>query len=228
MVGNRKSDEVKMKSISGSAVIAASRPASATSEFHLVFDLGRLSKMLGYLLMTFMKPSRRFTALASSSRPTSTSGMQLLAGALEPADRLRRHRLDRLAGDRLVVGDDDDALAHVGRRAVERGDRHVGLLRQGDERRLGVAVVGRQDDAVGALGDAVLDLLELPVGVLAAVELDDLDAVFLQRRHDRLVARDPEAGRQILERVADFLGFRGLDRRCRECGQAGRRDRAAA
>ena len=46
----------------------------------------------------------------------------------------------------------------------------------GDERGLGVAVVGGQDDAVAALGDAVLDLLELPVGILAAVELDDFDA----------------------------------------------------
>ena len=103
--------------------------------------------------------------------------MQLLAGPLEAADRLGGHRLYRLTRDRLVVGDDDDALAGVGGRAIERRDGDIVLLGQGDERRLRVAVVRGQDDAVGALGDAVLDLLQLAIGVLAAVQLDDLDAV---------------------------------------------------
>ena len=116
-----------------------------------------------------------------------------------------RHLLDRQTRDRFVVGDDDHALGHIGGRTVEGRDRHVGFLRERDQHRLGVAVVGGQDDAVGALRDAVLDLLELAIGVLAAVQLDHLDVVLLQRRDDRLVARAPEAGREILERVADLL-----------------------
>ena len=143
--------------------------------------------------MTFMKPSRRFTALGSARVADQHERMQLLAGALELADRLGRHRLDRLTRDGLVVGNDDDALAHVGRRAVEGGDRHVGLLGQSHERGLGVAVVGRQYDAVGALGDAVLDLLELPVGILAAVELDNFDAVGLERRRRSPCGRPPKS-----------------------------------
>ena len=73
--------------------------------------------------------------------------------------------------------------------------------------RAGVAVVGGQDDAVGALRDAVLDLLELPVGVVPAVELDHLDAGVLQRLDDGAVTGDPEAGREILEGVADGGAF---------------------
>ena len=75
-----------------------------------------------------------------------------------------------------VVGDDDDALAHVRGRAVEDRDRHVGVLRLGDDGGAGLAVLRDQDDAVDALRDAVLDLLELAVGVLPAVALDDLEA----------------------------------------------------
>ena len=134
--------------------------------------------------------------------------MQLLACSFEPADRLGGHRLDRLPSDCLVVGDDDDALAEVRRRPVESGDRHICFLRQGDERRFGIAVVGCQDDAVGALGNAVLDLFELTVGIFTAVELDDFDSVRLQRGYDCLVAGHPEAGRKILKRIADLLAFR--------------------
>ena len=149
--------------------------------------------------------------------------MQLLAGAFELADRFRRHRFDRLAGDRLVVGDDDDALAHIGRRAVESSDRYVGLLCQSDERRLRIAVIRRQYDAVCALGDAIFDLLELPVSILAAVELDDFNAVVLKSCHNCLVAGHPKTSREILERVANFLALCGGRGRCRERGQASHR-----
>ena len=123
---------------------------------------------------------------------------------------LDRHRLDGQARDQLVVGDDDDALGKVGGRAIEGRDRHVGFLRQRHQHRLRVAVIRGQDDAVGALRDAVLDLLELPVGILAAIELDHLDAVLGQRADDRGMTRTPEAGREILEGVADLLCLGGV------------------
>jgi hypothetical protein len=136
--------------------------------------------------------------------------MQLFARRLEFFLGEYSHLLDSETRDRLIVGDHDDALGHIGGRAVEGGDRHVRFLRQRNEHRLGIAVVSRQDDAVGALRNAVFDLLELAVGVLAAVQLDHLDAVFRERLDNRRVTGAPEAGRQILEGVADLLalGFR--------------------
>ena len=140
--------------------------------------------------------------------------MELLAGRLELRLGLDRHRLDRQTRHRLVVGDDDDALGEVGGRAIEGRDRHVGFLRQRHQHRFRIAVICGQDDAVGALSDAVLDLLELPVGVLAAVQFDHLDAVLGQRADDGGMTRAPEAGRKILEGVADLLGS-AASARCR-------------
>ena len=223
MVGNRKSDEVKMKSISGSAVIAASRPASATCEFHLVLISTGFSKMSGCLLMTFMKPSRRFTAFGSARSPTRISGCSFLPvpsnlpiafAAIASTAWRATASLSATTMMPLLMSEGGRLKVAIGTSASCA--RATSVVSE-------VAVVGGQDDAVGALGDAVLDLLELPVGILAAVELDDFDAVVLQRRHDRLVAGDPEARREILERVADFLALCGGRSRCRECGQAGHR-----
>ena len=69
-----------------------------------------------------------------------------------------------------------------------------------------LAVLRDQDDAVDALGDAVAHLLELAVGVLVGVALDDRVAGFLQRRGDRAVARHPELGLEVLEGEADRGG----------------------
>ena len=133
--------------------------------------------------------------------------LQLLAGGVELLLRFGDHGVDRGARHRLVVGDDDDALAHIRRRPVEGRDRHVRFLRLGNDHGARVAVVGGEDDAVAALCDAVADLLELAVGVVPAIELDDLDAGRLQRFDDGAVTGDPEAGREILEGVADGLAF---------------------
>ena len=199
MVGKRKSDEVKMKSMFGSAVIAASRPASATCEFHLVLISTGVSKMSAWFLMRVHEAFAPLHRVRIGEVADEDQRVQLLAGRLELRLGLDGHRLDRLAGDRLVVGDDDDALGEIRRRPVEGRDRHVGLLRQRDQHGLRVAVVGGQDDAVGALRDAVLDLLELAVGVLAAVQLDHLDAVLLaacrrwpRDRRPRSRSTDPE------------------------------------
>ena len=152
-----------------------------------------------------MKPSRRFTAFGSARSPTRISGCSFLPVALNFASALTAiastawRATDSLSATTMMP------LREIRGRPVEGRDRHVGFLRQRDQHRLRVAVVGGQDDAVGALRDAVLDLLELPVGILAAVQLDDLDAVLLQRVDDRRVAGAPEAGRQILEGVADLL-----------------------
>ena len=153
--------------------------------------------------------------------------LQLLAGRVELLLRLGHHGVDRRAGHRLVVGDDDDALAHVRGRAVEGGDRHVGFLRLGHDHAAGIAIVGGQDDAVATLRDAVLDLLELSVGDLAAIELDHLDAGVLQRLDDGAVAGDPEAGREVLEGVADGAALLGRRRRARPDPKRDRDERAA-
>ena len=171
-----------------------------------------------------MKPSRRFTAFGSARSPTRISGCSFLPVALNFASALTAiastawRATDSLSATTMMP------LREVGRRAVEGRDRHVGLLRQRDQHRLRIAVVGGQDDAVGALRDAVLDLLELPVGILAAVELDDLDAVLLQRVDDGRVAGAPEPGRQILERVADLLAC-GVARAPPANGQTSQRRR---
>ena len=210
MVGNRKSDEVKMKSIPGSAVIADFEPGQRHLRIPLGRDLDRRLEEVGMRADRVHEPGAALHRVRVGEVAHQDQRLQLLAGRVELLLRLGHHGVDRGAGHRLVVGDDDDALGHVRGRPVEGGDRHVGLLRLGHDHAAGITVVGGQDDAVGALSDAVLDLLELPVGVLAAVELDHLDAGVLQRLDDGRVAGDPEAGRQVLEGVADRAALLGL------------------
>jgi hypothetical protein len=119
------------------------------------------------------------------------SGTAFLPLVPHPGAGLLGHELDRLLGDRLVVGDDDDALAEIGRGPVEDGDRHVAVLGFLDDGDGALAVLRDQDDAVDALGDAVAHLFELPVGVLGGVALDHLMAGLVQGLDHGGVARPP-------------------------------------
>ncbi len=216
-----------MKSIFGSAVIAASRPASATCEFHFVLISAGVSKMSGWFLMRVHEALAPLHRVRVGEVADEDQRMELLAGRLELRLGLDRHRLDGLARDRLVVGDDDDALGEVGRRAVEGRDRHVGFLRQRDQHRLRIAVVGGQDDAVGALRDAVLDLLELPIGILAAVQLDHLDAVLRsacrRSRHVRRPrSRSKDPGRRSRSSWLGGVGLAAADRKKCDRRRSGR------
>ncbi len=123
--------------------------------------------------------------------------------------RLLDDVVDGLFGDRLVVGDDDQARAEIGRRPVEHRDRRVVLLGLLDDGHGALAVLGDDDDAVDALRDAVADLFELAVGVFVGVAFDDGVTGILQGRGDRLVAGDPELGLEVLEGKADRGGGTG-------------------
>ena len=174
IVGNRKSDEVKMKSIVGIGGHRRLEPGKRHLRIPLGRDFDRSFEQIRMLADRVHEAGAALHRVGIGEIAHQDQRLQLLAGGGELLLRLVDHRVDRGASDRLVVGDDDDALAHIRGRPVEGRDRHVGFLCRGDDHRAGIAVVGGQDDAVAALGDAVLDLFELAVGVVAAIELDDL------------------------------------------------------
>ena len=182
------------------------------------------SKMSAWFLIAFMKPSRRFTAFGSARSPTRMSGCSFLPVALNfsspstaIASTARRATASLSATTMMPLLRSDG-----GRLKVAIGTS--ASCARADEHGLGIAVVGGQDDAVGALRDAVLDLLELAVGVLAAVQLDDLDAVLLQRRHDRLVPGAPRSrSTDPGTRSRPSCPRRGSAPR-RECGHGGQRN----
>lgn len=117
---------------------------------------------------------------------------------------LHGHVLDRVGGDLPVVGHGHQGLRLlVGRRAVEHGVGHPGLVRELPDGDCRLAVERDDDDAIHLLGQDALHLLQLPVGVLGGILLDDLEAPMLQRLDDGLVACDPELGLQVLEGEGD-------------------------
>ena len=156
-----------------------------------------------------MNPARRCTAFGSARSPIRISGFSFwpVASNFFCASATMASTAARATASLSATTMMPLLMSEGGRLKVAIGTSDS--CASATTTRAGVTVVGGQDDAVAALGDAVLDLLELPVGVLAAVELDHLDAGVLQRLDDGAVAGDPEAGRQILEGVADGAALLG-------------------
>ena len=177
------------------------------------------------MAIEFMKPSRRCTAFGSARSPIRISGFSFspVASNFFCASAAIASTAARATASLSATTMMPLLMSEGGRLKVAIGTSDS--CASATTTRAGVAVVGRQDDAVGALGDAVLDLLELAVGVMAAVELHHLDAGVLERLHDGPVAGDPEAGRQVLEGVADraaLLGARGGERAATQRGHGKR------
>ena len=170
-------------------------------------------------------PARRKSALASALLPLMTTK---LPGVLDLQERLGLHLADELVVegdveglrilDQAVIGDDRDAV----------GDR------RGDGRLDGRAVLGEDDDDLGALRDQVLDVRRLRLGRRLRVVRDVRAAAGLDRRLEgRLVPLRPALFLVVVPGDADdAVGGRrrplGAGAAVAGAAVAGPRSRAAA
>ena len=175
-----------------------------------------------------MKPARRCTAFGSARSPIRISGCSFSPVAVELLLRLGRpwRRPPARATDSLSATTMMPLLMSDGGRlkvAIGTSDSCASATTTRPESPSSAVRMMPSR----ALGDAVLDLLELAVGVLPAVQLDDLDAGVLQRLHDGAVPGHPEAGGEVLEGVADGAALLGRRRRARPDPKRDRDERAA-
>ena len=116
MVGKRKSDEVKMKSMSGIAVTGGFEAGERRLGVPLGGDLDRGLEDVGVIGESVHEALAPLHRVRVREVAHEDQRMQLLARFRELLLGLVGHRLHGLACHRLVVRYDDDALAHVRRR----------------------------------------------------------------------------------------------------------------
>ena len=163
-----------MKSMSGLAVMAACRPACATEASHLVVTSIGFLEQIGVGIDHIVEALLASNGIRVTQVADHDEGFHLAAEFLGFVG----HVFDGRLGDLLVVGDHGQGIAIFALgRAVEDTDRDIGFVGFGDQFQSDRAIDRDDHDAINLLGDAVLDLLELLVGVCAGVDFNDLIAL---------------------------------------------------